>query len=84
MAPNESLEQKVNYGGLLLQALLEFWPKPYNTEDESDPEQVQVYQFIPIPVGIGTFIIPVSVGSVVDPDSDQVDPKFIDLLDREP
>ena len=41
MAPNESLEQKVNYGGLLLQALLEFWPKPYNTEDESDPEQVQ-------------------------------------------
>jgi len=26
LAPNESLEQKVNYGGLLLQALLEHWP----------------------------------------------------------
>ncbi len=52
MAPNESLEQKVNYGGLLLQALLEFWPKPYNTEDESDPEQVP-YR-LPVPVGIGT------------------------------
>jgi hypothetical protein len=47
LAPNESLEQKVNYGGLLLQALLEFWPKPYNTEDESDPEQVQysIYRY---------------------------------------
>ena len=43
LAPNESLEQKVNYGGLLLQALLEFWPKPYNTEDESDPEQVHTF-----------------------------------------
>ena len=41
MAPDESLEQKVNYGGLLLQALLEYWPRPYNTEDESDMEQVQ-------------------------------------------
>ena len=29
----------MNYGGLLLQALLEHWPKPYNTEDESDAEQ---------------------------------------------
>ena len=35
LAPNE-LEQKVNYGGLLLQALLEHWPRPYNIEDESD------------------------------------------------
>jgi hypothetical protein len=52
LAPNESLEQKVNYGGLLLQALLEFWPKPYNTEDESDPEQVLYH--IHVPVGIGT------------------------------
>ena len=40
LAPDESLEQKVNYGGLLLQALLEYWPRPYNTEDESDLEQV--------------------------------------------
>lgn len=39
LAPDESLEQKVNYGGLLLQALLEYWPRPYNTEDESDLEQ---------------------------------------------
>lgn len=39
LAPDESLEQKVNYGGLLLQALLEHWPRPYNTEDESDLEQ---------------------------------------------
>jgi hypothetical protein len=52
LAPNESLEQKVNYGGLLLQALLEFWPKPYNTEDESDPEQVP---YIPVVVGIVTY-----------------------------
>jgi len=35
LAPNE-LEQKVNYGGLLLQALLEHWPRPYTIEDESD------------------------------------------------
>ena len=41
LAPDESLEQKVNYGGLLLQALLEYWPRPYNTEDESDLEQVR-------------------------------------------
>ena len=27
LAPNETLEQKVNYGGLLLQALLEHWPR---------------------------------------------------------
>ena len=32
---------QVNYGGLLLQALLEHWPRPYNTEDESDLEQVR-------------------------------------------
>jgi len=36
LAPNETLEQKVNYGGLLLQALLEHWPRPYTLEDESD------------------------------------------------
>ena len=42
LAPDESLEQKVNYGGLLLQALLEYWPRPYNTEDESDLEQVRI------------------------------------------
>ena len=27
---------KVNYGGLLLQALLEYWPRPYAVEEESD------------------------------------------------
>jgi len=35
LAPNETLEQKVNYGGLLLQALLEHWPRPY-VDEESD------------------------------------------------
>jgi len=38
LAPNETLEQKVNYGGLLLQALLEHWPRPYNMDEESDLE----------------------------------------------
>ena len=27
---------QVNYGGLLLQALLEYWPRPYAVEEESD------------------------------------------------
>jgi len=36
LAPNETLEQKVNYGGLLLQALLEHWPRPYTLDEESD------------------------------------------------
>ena len=38
LAPNEAVDQKVNYGGLLLQALLEHWPRPYACEDESDPD----------------------------------------------
>jgi len=37
LAPNETLEQKVNYGGLLLQALLEHWPRPY-VDEESEME----------------------------------------------
>lgn len=38
LSPNDAVDQKVNYGGLLLQALLEHWPKPCIMEDESDPE----------------------------------------------
>merc|ERR1712150_188784 len=33
---NDAVDQKVNYGGLLLQALLEHWPRPYAVEEESD------------------------------------------------
>jgi len=29
-----TVDQKVNYGGLLLQALLEFWPRHYVDEDQ--------------------------------------------------
>lgn len=36
LAPNDAVDQKVNYGGLLLQALLEHWPRPYAAEEESD------------------------------------------------
>ena len=36
LAPNDAVDQKVNYGGLLLQALLEHWPRPYAVEEESD------------------------------------------------
>ena len=36
LAPNDAVDQKVNYGGLLLQALLEYWPRPYAVEEESD------------------------------------------------
>merc|ERR1719342_1243856 len=36
LAPNDAIDQKVNYGGLLLQALLEHWPRPYAVEEESD------------------------------------------------
>lgn len=36
LAPNDAIDQKVNYGGLLLQALLEYWPRPYAVEEESD------------------------------------------------
>ena len=36
LAPNDAVDQKVNYGGLLLQALLEHWPRPYSAEEESD------------------------------------------------
>ena len=32
----EFLDQKVNYGGLLLQALLEHWPRHYAVEEESE------------------------------------------------
>jgi len=38
LSPNDAVDQKVNYGGLLLQALLEHWPKPCIMEDESDLE----------------------------------------------
>ena len=34
-ASTQMLSQ-VNYGGLLLQALLEYWPRPYAVEEESD------------------------------------------------
>ena len=33
---NQNLILQVNYGGLLLQALLEYWPRPYAVEEESD------------------------------------------------
>lgn len=36
LAPNDAVDQKVNYGGLLLQALLEHWPRPYPVDDEGD------------------------------------------------
>ena len=36
LAPNDAVDQKVNYGGLLLQALLEHWPRHYAVEEESD------------------------------------------------
>jgi len=36
LAPNDAVDQKVNYGGLLLQALLEHWPRHYAVEEESE------------------------------------------------
>ena len=36
LAPNDAVDQKVNYGGLLLQALLEHWPRPYAIEEEAE------------------------------------------------
>ena len=36
LAPNDAVDQKVNYGGLLLQALLEHWPRPYEEESDMD------------------------------------------------
>ena len=41
LAPNDAIDQKVNYGGLLLQALLEHWPRPYAIEEESDVDNAQ-------------------------------------------
>ena len=41
LAPNE-LEQKVNYGGLLLQALLEHWPRPYTIEVVIDQSEASM------------------------------------------
>ena len=41
LAPNE-LEQKVNYGGLLLQALLEHWPRPYTIEVVIDQSEASI------------------------------------------
>ena len=35
-AASNQLFTQVNYGGLLLQALLEYWPRPYAVEEESD------------------------------------------------
>ena len=40
LAPNDAIDQKVNYGGLLLQALLEYWPRPFAVEEESDVDAV--------------------------------------------
>ncbi|TRY75454.1 hypothetical protein TCAL_07104 [Tigriopus californicus] len=36
LAPNDAVDQKVNYGGLLLQALLEHWRRPFPLEEEPD------------------------------------------------
>lgn len=43
LAPNDAVDQKVNYGGLLLQALLENWPRPYAIEEENDLDGVSRY-----------------------------------------
>ena len=45
LAPNDAIDQKVNYGGLLLQALLEYWPRPFAVEEESDVDAVSVLQW---------------------------------------
>ena len=37
LALEESEETKVNYGQLLLQALLEHWPRPFQLGDEANP-----------------------------------------------
>jgi len=39
--PSSGVDQKVNYGGLLLQALLEHWPRHY-VEDDPDIDQVEL------------------------------------------
>ena len=36
IAPQEAMDQKVNYGGLLLQALLEHWPRPVIPKKKED------------------------------------------------
>ncbi|XP_043272942.1 WD repeat-containing protein 48 [Venturia canescens] len=36
LAENDSADQKVNYGNLLLQALLEHWSRPLPADDEND------------------------------------------------
>eukprot|EP00095_Tigriopus_kingsejongensis_P000390 maker-scaffold19_size710362-snap-gene-0.20 protein:Tk00390 transcript:maker-scaffold19_size710362-snap-gene-0.20-mRNA-1 annotation:"wd repeat-containing protein 48" len=36
LSPNDAVDQKVNYGSLLLQALLEHWPRPFAVEEEAD------------------------------------------------
>ena len=46
LAPNDAVDQKVNYGGLLLQALLEHWPRPYAVDEESDMDGGGVIIFI--------------------------------------
>ena len=38
LALEESEETKVNYGQLLLQALLEHWPRPFQLGDEANPD----------------------------------------------
>jgi len=43
LAPNDAIDQKVNYGGLLLQALLEYWPRPFAAEEESDVDAGQMH-----------------------------------------
>ena len=46
LAPNDAVDQKVNYGGLLLQALLEHWPRPYAVEEESDLDGAVSYDYL--------------------------------------
>ncbi|XP_066992866.1 WD repeat-containing protein 48 isoform X4 [Anabrus simplex] len=36
LAPNDSVDQKVNYGNLLLQALLEYWWRPLQADDDAE------------------------------------------------
>ena len=57
LAPNDAVDQKVNYGGLLLQALLEHWPRHYAVEEESELDGgVSKYIFWPFSDFWGYFV----------------------------
>ncbi|KAF4521366.1 hypothetical protein B566_EDAN006955 [Ephemera danica] len=38
LTPSDTVDQKVNYGSLLLQALLEHWWRPMGVDEEGDPQ----------------------------------------------